>query len=94
MKNRSILFPRLCCWLADHMENASLHGLYNNVCPISTVRTRALGDGDKHLDCRSLYKFRHHKSIFRWVKFVDNALWTLPLAPPDLVRRIYFTAFA
>ncbi|KAF8460148.1 hypothetical protein BDZ91DRAFT_785483 [Kalaharituber pfeilii] len=87
-----LCFPRLCCWLADHMENAILHGIYQTVCISCTVPAKALGNGDKYPDCdhqkyADAYKNSDTKGLHSdGVKFVNNALWTLLIAPPDLVR--------
>ncbi|KAF8430917.1 hypothetical protein BGX38DRAFT_1077355, partial [Terfezia claveryi] len=31
--NIRLCFPKLFCWLADHMENATIHGIASNHCP-------------------------------------------------------------
>jgi len=36
-------FPILSAWIADDMENVTLHGLKTNACPKSEVPTHELG---------------------------------------------------
>ncbi|KAF8420154.1 hypothetical protein BGX38DRAFT_1075254, partial [Terfezia claveryi] len=31
--NIRLYFPKLFCWLVDHMENATIHGIASNRCP-------------------------------------------------------------
>ncbi|KAF8437828.1 hypothetical protein BGX38DRAFT_1072325, partial [Terfezia claveryi] len=31
--NIRLCFPKLFCWLADHMENATIYGIASNRCP-------------------------------------------------------------
>ena len=93
--NIRLCFPKLFCWLADHMENATIHGIASNRCPICTTPTEKLGE---YAD--STYPVRSHASYamtygesdalglnMQGVKNIHNALWSIPsLNPPDLVR--------
>jgi len=42
--NVRLCFPNLFCWLADHMENATLHGIASNRCPSCIIPTEKLGE--------------------------------------------------
>ncbi|KAF8415915.1 hypothetical protein BGX38DRAFT_1244983, partial [Terfezia claveryi] len=42
--NIRLCFPKLFCWLADHMENATLHGITSNRCPTCIIPTEKLGE--------------------------------------------------
>ena len=33
-----LCFPRLSGWIADHLENVTLHGIQQNQCPVCEVR--------------------------------------------------------
>ena len=37
-------YHELFYWLADHMENATIHGIASNWCPICTTPTKKLGE--------------------------------------------------
>ncbi|KAF8435255.1 hypothetical protein BGX38DRAFT_1075143, partial [Terfezia claveryi] len=42
--NIRLCFPKLFCWLANHMENATLHGITSNHCPTCIIPTEKLGE--------------------------------------------------
>jgi len=42
--NVRLCFPKLFCWLADNMENATLHGIASNRCPSCIISTEKLGE--------------------------------------------------
>ena len=90
-----LCFPKLFCWLADHPENATLHGVANNRCPICTSPTDKLGDYSEtvypnrsHTEYAQAYKNSDAASLNAdGIKNINNALWSMPnLQPPDLVR--------
>ena len=41
--------PKLIGWLADHMENCTLHGVATNQCPICVVTVDKLGELPENL---------------------------------------------
>ena len=41
-------FPILSAWVADHMENVTLHGLKSNACPTCEVPAEELGTNIKN----------------------------------------------
>ena len=43
-----LCFPRLVAWMADHLENVTLHGIQQNQCAVCEVRPEELGF---HLRC-------------------------------------------
>jgi len=45
-------FPILSAWVADHMENVTLHGLKSNPCPTCEVPAGELGTNMKHYRAR------------------------------------------
>ncbi len=75
--------PRLTGWLADHMENANLHCIATNQCPICIAPNNELGELPD-----IPYATRHHKGYAiayqaadeerlkdNGVKNINNALW-------------------
>ena len=80
-------------WLADHMENATIHSTYTNQCPICECPVDKLGEVVPH-------PVRNHQQYSGWVqesdkaslykhgvKFVNNALWNLrEIIPNALIR--------
>jgi len=42
--NIHLCFPKLFCWLADHMENATIHAIASNRCPVCIVPVKMLGE--------------------------------------------------
>ncbi|KAF8440641.1 hypothetical protein BGX38DRAFT_1205503 [Terfezia claveryi] len=93
--NIRLCFPKLFCWLADHMENTTLHGITSNRCPTCIILTEKLGEySETSYLTRSYqdYILAYNKSDMESlntnsVKNIKNALWSIPnLNPPDLVR--------
>ena len=41
-------FPILSGWIADHIENATLHGIKTNACPTCEIPLPELGTGANH----------------------------------------------
>ena len=92
--NVRLCYPELFCWLADHMENATIHGIASNRCTICTTLTEKLG---KYMACT--YAARSHTNYAMaygesdvmclnvyGVKDIQNALSSIPyLNPPDLI---------
>ena len=79
---RSCYF-RVAAWLADHMENSTIHSTYSTRCPICECPVHMLGES-------ALHPLRNHHQYAEWVqksdkaslhkygvKFINNALWTL-----------------
>jgi len=77
-----LCFPKLFCWLADHMENATLHGIASNCCPSCIIPTEKLGEHSEtgyptrsHQDYIAAYNESDIKSLHaRGVKNIPNAL--------------------
>ena len=93
--NVRLCFPKLFCWLADHMENATLHGIASNRCPSCIIPIEKLGEYSEtgyptrsHQDYIAAYKESDATSLHAsGVKNIQNALWSIPsLNPPDLVQ--------
>ena len=93
--NIRLYFPKLFCWLADHMENATLHGIANNRCPTCIIPTDKLDKYSEigyparsHKDYTTAYTRSDTASLSdHGVKNIKNALWSIPnLNPPELVR--------
>jgi len=83
---------RVAGWLADHMENSAIHGIYTTRCAICESPQDRLGDLQKYplsdaqqyqewvdkLDIESLH--------MRGVKCITNALWILrDVIPRELI---------
>jgi len=94
-KNAQLYFLKLFCWLADHMENATLHGIASNRCPICITPTETLGEHvetgypiRRHADYHAAYIESDMSSLnIHGVKNIRNALWSVPnLNPLDLIR--------
>ena len=93
--NVRLCFPKLFCWLADHIENATIHGIASNRCPTCTSSTEALGAYTEngypirsHTDYAVAYGVSDVASLNALgVKKINNALWSIPnVNPPDLIR--------
>ena len=41
--NVLLCYTKLFCWLPDHMEHGTIHGIASNQCPICTTPTEKLG---------------------------------------------------
>ena len=79
---RSCYF-RVATWLADHMENSTIHCTYSTRCPICECPVHMLGESAPH-------PLRNHHQYAQWVqksdkaslhkygiKLINNSLWTL-----------------
>ena len=93
--NVRLCFPQLFCWLADHIENTTIHCIACNRCPACTSPTKALSeytDNDypiwSHTAYAVTYEVSHVASLNALrVKKIIHALWSTPnVNPPDLIR--------
>jgi len=93
--NVRLCFPKLFCWLAGHMESATLHGIASNRCPTCISPTEKLGEHvetayaiRRHADYSAAYMESDVASMnVHGVKNIKNALWSvLNFNPPDLIR--------
>jgi len=87
--------PKLCSWLADHMENVMIHSIYSNrypICIASPDQFRDLPDTPYDTKPYPSYAAAYHNSDIKClesngVKNVNNALWRIPhCLPHKLVR--------
>jgi len=94
-RNVRLYFPKLFCWLTDHMENATIHAITSNPCPVCIVPVEKLGKYSEtgyprcsHADYITAHRESDALSLNeQGVKNINNALWSLPkLNLPDLVR--------
>ena len=72
--NIRICIPKLFCWLADLMENATIHGISNNRCLICVTPTNKLGEylptgypTLSHKDYAALYNKSDGKGLSEYV---------------------------
>jgi len=80
--NVRLCFPKLFCWMADHMENATIHAIATNRCPACTTPTKKLGeysDTGYPSRCHTAYATAYDKSdagslTAHGVKNIKNAL--------------------
>jgi hypothetical protein len=95
-------FPRLNAWLADHVENATIHCNSQKVCPTCIAPKSELGvytptphprrTHTGYMEAWYSWKTTGDKSDVKILEEddmrpVNNALWHIPhLDPPDLVR--------
>jgi len=54
-------FPILSGWIADHMENATLHGIKSNACTKCEVPPEELGTGANSHRARDYARYKHYK---------------------------------
>jgi len=87
-------YIRVMAWLADHMENCTIHAAYNTRCGICEC------PADELRDYTHTYSCRDQKFYLEWVKnsdmgkvktagvkLVSNALWSLrDVMPSNLIR--------
>ena len=87
--------PKLTAWLADHMENATLHCIATNRCPICVAPVTDFGNlPDQPFEFRphpkyaSAYQASDAGSLREWgIKNINNAFWHIPnLEPHELVK--------
>jgi len=93
--NVRLCFPNLVCWLADQIENATIHGIASNRCPTCIIPPDKLGEYSEsgyltcsHKDYIAAYTKSDASSLnANGVKNIKNALWSIPnVNPPELVR--------
>ena len=93
--NIRLCFPKLLCWLTDHPENVTIHGISKDCCPTCTISKEKLGEYSeasyvkrKHQDYIIAYNKSEASSLkANGMNYINNALWSIPgLNPPDLVR--------
>jgi len=53
-------FPILAAWVADHMENVTLHGLKSNACPTCEVPAGELGTNIKNYGARDYSRYERY----------------------------------
>jgi len=54
-------FPILSAWVADHIENVTLHGLKSNVCPTCEVPAGELGTNSKKYRARYYARYERYR---------------------------------
>jgi len=54
-------FPILSGWIADHMENVTLHGIKSNACPKCEVSPEELGTGANHQRTRDYARYERYE---------------------------------
>ena len=93
-ENVRLCFPKLFCWLANHVENATINCMSSNRCPVCTIPTEKLVE-----DVVTSYPIGSHEGYARAyrqsdaaglnaysIKNINNALWSIAgLNPPDSV---------
>jgi len=63
-----LCFPLLSAWIADHLENVTLHGIQQNQCAVCKVRPEQLGS---YLRCSAAKRdYRKYEHLFN--KFSDK----------------------
>ena len=89
-----VCFPKLLCWLADHMENSTIYGIVNNRCPACICLTVQLGEYSdagyslySHTDYATVYENSDIVTLTTYVvKNINNTSWSLlNLNPSSLV---------
>ena len=58
-------FPILSAWVADHMENVTLHGLKSNACPTCEVPTGELGTNIKNYQARDYARYERYEYKYK-----------------------------
>ena len=58
-------FPILSAWVADHMENVTLHGLKSNACPTCEVPTGELGTNIKNYRARDYARYERYEYEYK-----------------------------
>ena len=91
--NVRLCFLKLFCWLADHMEHATIHCMSSNRCPVCTIPTEKVGEYlvtgcsiRSHEDYPRAYRQSEAAGFNAYgIKNVNNELCSIPrLNPPDL----------
>jgi hypothetical protein len=78
-------FPIMSGWIADHMENVSLHGIKSNACPKCEVPPEELGSGANHHRPRDYARYERYECqnppwIPRPMRLLALATRTKPMA--------------
>ena len=90
-------FPILSGWIADHMDNATLHGIKTNPCPKCEVSPHELGTGANHHQARNYARNERYERL--GIKTGQNLFQGLgrvsaaDLDMPDLLHTIYLGLF-
>ena len=61
---RQLCFPILSAWIADHAENATLHGISSKSCPRCEVSGRELGDPLRTYNVRDYASYAKRTSVY------------------------------
>ena len=91
-------FPILSGWIADHMENTTLHGIKTNTCPKCEVPPCELGTGANHYLARNYATRNEHYErlgIKTWPNIFQGLerVWAPDLHMPDLLHTLYLGLF-
>lgn len=76
-----IFIPRLAVWLADHIENCTLHGIATNQCPVYIAPADTFGEFSQSPSPRArqyaAYYQRSDVLSLRQarIKNINNTLW-------------------
>ncbi|KAF8414436.1 hypothetical protein EV426DRAFT_579176 [Tirmania nivea] len=87
--------PKLFAWLADHMENATIHGIASNHCPICVAPPNEFGElSERPYEIRPhpQYAVAYQNTDVQQleadgVKNINNALWYIPHCEPYGIVR-------
>ncbi|KAG0138782.1 hypothetical protein HOY82DRAFT_595293 [Tuber indicum] len=63
-----LCFPRLAAWIADHLENITLHGIQQNQCTVCNIRPEQLGSHFRRYAVNRDY--RKYENLFQ--KYCDS----------------------
>jgi hypothetical protein len=87
--------PKISAWLADHMENVMIHGIFANRCPVCIAPPDEFGQLPNapyptrpHPSYAAAYQHSDVKKLASdGIKNINNALWHIPnLEPHEIVR--------
>ena len=83
--NVHLCFPRLAAWIADHMENVTLHGIVQNRCPVCEEDVECLGEAVE-LPAKARDYSEYRRKYYRYIEGDESAgegLWEvgIKLAP-------------
>lgn len=98
-----LCFPRLCAWLADHVENCYIHGISTNRCPTCLTSPEALGNFMEEFIPHPYQKYQEVYQNYRTnpqenksstqtlkadgIQLINNALWYIPYLLPSDLIR-------
>jgi len=90
--NVHLCFPKLFCWLTDHMENATIHAVASNCCFVCIVPVEKLGkysetDYPRHSHANYITAYWESDTLSlneQGVKNINNPLWSLPELNPQI----------